>query len=55
VVCNSSKTEFEGGVLAGWRCWRNSDKNKYIKMSVFDVMSEVQKDSEDISAGIGIS
>jgi hypothetical protein len=26
----------------------------YIKRSFFEVMSEVQKDSEDISAGIGI-
>jgi hypothetical protein len=26
----------------------------YIKKSFFDIMSEVQKDSEDVSAGLGI-
>ncbi len=38
------------GGSAGWRRSWTSDENT----SFFEVMSEVQKDSEDVSAGIGI-
>jgi hypothetical protein len=41
----------EGGAAAG--CLTKIIK-KSVKTSFFEVMSEVQKDSEDVSAGIGI-
>ncbi len=55
VVCNSCKT----GQKRGW--WQSSDTTELlmknvkmdIKTSFFDVMLDVQKDLEDVSAGIG--
>jgi hypothetical protein len=55
LVCNRSKT----GRKRGWR--QRSDATEiltknikmYVKTSFFDVMSEVQKDFKDVSAGIG--
>jgi hypothetical protein len=44
----------EGGGSAGWCRSLTSDKKyvkKYVKTTFFEVMSEVQKDSEDVSAG----
>jgi hypothetical protein len=51
VVCNSSKTsqKWRGGQSQA--AAENLTKN--VKMSLFDIMSEVQKDLEDVSAGKG--
>jgi hypothetical protein len=52
VVSNSSKIKRKGGVGRGHH-GRTSNENTS-KCHFFEVMSEVQKDSEDVSAGIGI-
>jgi hypothetical protein len=41
---------WQGGSAAG--LWTKIHQNGH-KTSFFDVLSEVQKDSEDVSAGIG--
>jgi hypothetical protein len=54
-IYNSSKTELKGGGSAGDAAAGILTKihQNGIKTSFFEVMSEVQKDPEDISAGIG--
>jgi hypothetical protein len=51
VVCNSSKTSRKG------ECWNVSAATELLTKKcqnvIFFVMSEVQKDSQDVSAGIG--
>jgi hypothetical protein len=49
VVCNSSKIEGKGG-LAGSRCKKHQNGCQNL---IFDVMSKVQKDLEEVAAGIG--
>jgi hypothetical protein len=47
----------EAGGLSGSCCDWTSDKKNVkmdVKTSFFDVMSEVQKDSKDVSSGIGV-
>jgi hypothetical protein len=56
VVFNSSKTEWKGGGRQGGaaaRCLTKIHEN-VCQNVIFDVMSEVQKDLEDVSAGISI-
>ncbi len=57
VVCNKSKTERKGGGQQGGGGGARPDfwwiyAKMYIKMSFFNVTSEVQKGSEDVCAGI---
>ncbi len=56
VVCNSSKIEWKGRVsrVVPWPDFWWKYVKKYAKTSFLEVMSDVQKDSEDVSAGIGI-
>ncbi len=54
MVCNSSKTKQKGG-FAGSCCDQifGKNKSKWTSKHHFDALSEVQKDLEDISEGIG--
>jgi hypothetical protein len=56
VACNSSKTKRKGGGQKNSAAAGLLTKNhqKVLQNVIFEVMSEVQKDSEDISAEIGI-
>jgi hypothetical protein len=58
-VCNISKTKHKEGGGVGRMVLRSDFSRKYVKIldvktSFIDIMSEVQKDSEDVSAGLGI-
>ncbi len=58
VVCYSSKTEWKGGGgsqgHATTRFFYKTCQNGHQNISFFDILSDVPKDLEDISAGIGI-
>jgi hypothetical protein len=56
VVCNNSKTGRKGGGQQGGTVAGHLMKihQKVCQNSFFEVMSEVQKDLDDVSAGIDI-
>ncbi len=55
VVCNTVKPvkSREVGMVAPWQNFLRKNVKMDVKTSFFDVMSEVQKDLQDISPGIG--
>jgi hypothetical protein len=55
-IWNISKTELKGGGAAGWHLGRAFDVNSPNghQNVIFDILYEVQEDSEEVSARIGI-